>query len=208
MSSGAKRTTRKAARQGTRRGAATPFTRIRLRAAAGGRGGSRRGPGRLRGPSAPTVPSTRAKLGAPADELAVGRRSGASGPRPGRTIGLEEAGLARRVADPRRAAGPGRTATLERGVSAEGRRAGWPRAWPSSQEVVRTGMTTWTYRSSPIGLKTPGASGPWSSSANWSASRWSRTSARYLALKAIVVAVALDGRLDLARRDRRSRRWR
>ena len=48
-------------------------------------------------------------------------------------------------------------------------------------------MTTWTYWSSPMGLKTPGASGPWSSSANWSAETFSRTSARYFALNAIDV---------------------
>src|SRR6478752_10007745 len=56
-----------------------------------------------------------------------------------------------------------------------------------AQEVVRTGITTWMYWSSPIGLKTPGDSGPLSSRANWSAATLVRTSARYRALNAIVV---------------------
>ena len=58
-------------------------------------------------------------------------------------------------------------------------------------------MTTWTYRSSPIGLKTPGARGPWSSRANCSASTFVRTSARYLRVEGDRRAVALDGCFDL-----------
>ena len=72
---------------------------------------------------------------------------------------------------------------LERRVASEVEQAdaieqlGDPRR-PEDQDVVRTGITTWMYWSSPIGLKTPGDSGPLSSSANWSASTLVRTSAR------------------------------
>jgi hypothetical protein len=63
-------------------------------------------------------------------------------------------------------------------------------ASPAGTALPRSGPNghdTWTYWSSPIGLKTPGASGPWSSSANCSAETFSSTSARYFALNAIDV---------------------
>jgi hypothetical protein len=46
------------------------------------------------------------------------------------------------------------------------------------QDVVRTGITTCTYASSPTGLNTPGDSGPLSSSANRSACTLPSTSLR------------------------------
>lgn len=88
--------------------------------------------------------------------------------------GLEQAGLARRIGPPDQL-WPGPEVDLEQRVAAQvadgegleqDRLPGWARP---PQEVVRTGMTTWVYASSPIGRKTPGESGPLSSSANCSA---------------------------------------
>jgi hypothetical protein len=46
------------------------------------------------------------------------------------------------------------------------------------QDVVRTGITTWTYAASPTGRNTPGERGPLSSSANRSAETFVSTSLR------------------------------
>src|SRR5688572_4040060 len=93
--------------------------------------------------------------------------------------GLQQARLAGRIrpVDELRAGTEGR---LERGVPTKIERA--DRVEQAiravSYEVVRTGMTTWTYWSSPMGLKTPGDSGPLSSRANCSAATLVSTSAR------------------------------
>ena len=139
------------------------------------------------------------QLLAPADELAVGGR--AMGSAPGREDDrLEQAGLARgvRAPDELRA---GREDGVEVRVAAQvadrqpeqdgcgapalavdldGARRRVRGRCPEGvrQDVVRTGITTWTYASSPTGRKTPGDSGPLSSSANRSACTLPSTSLR------------------------------
>ena len=96
---------------------------------------------------------------------------------------------------PTMSCGPGPKVDVERGISPEvdqvepfEQRSEPGLSTPGRrQDAVRTGITTCTYWSSPSGLNTPGESGPLSSSANWSASTFVRTSVRYRALKAIVV---------------------
>ena len=144
------------------------------------------------------------KLLAPPDELALGGRAMAAAPGEEHDR-LEEARLARGVGPPDEL-----RAGLEHGVErpvaaevadgepAQDRRVGDRRRRcrvvdqalrdALRQDVVRTGITTCTYASSPTGLNTPGDSGPLSSSANRSAWTLLSTSLRYRALNAIVVA--------------------
>src|SRR5215218_1051765 len=133
------------------------------------------------------------QLLAPADELALGRRAMAATPREEHDR-LEEARLAGGVGAPHEL-WPWLEHGIERRVSAqvpdgkpaEDRRVG--RRRPGAvveqalrdalrQDVVRTGITTCTYASSPTGLKTPGDSGPLSSSAKRSAWTLPSTSLR------------------------------
>src|SRR5690349_13564482 len=98
---------------------------------------------------------------------------------------LEQARLAGRVGPPDELRA-GRQLDVERAVPAEvgqqqpleQRRGGRRGCGRRDQEVVRTGITTWTYSSSPTGRNTPGESGPLSSIAKRSASTLVSTSAR------------------------------
>ncbi len=127
------------------------------------------------------------QLGAPAHKLAVGAR--AVGVAPGQQDdGLEQARLAGRVgtvdelgARPEGDVEGGVAAQIADRDPAQDRRL---RGRPSGveagvrQEVVRTGITTWTYAVSPTGRNTPGDRGPLSSSAKRSAVRLPSTSLR------------------------------
>ena len=152
------------------RGAATPLTRIRFRAppAAAAEPG-RRASTSISSPAA-TGPR-RGPLGAPADQLDVGRRA-VRAPRARTTIAssrlvLPAAFGPQTAAAPPRSPPRGSRSPAGRVSSSRFEQSfGTPGAARPDRinsrvsDVVRTGMTTWTYWSSPIGLKTPGASGP------------------------------------------------
>ena len=200
ISSGAKTTVRSSpTRPAARR--ATPLTRIRFRRAAAAapptpRPDERdldrsRGPATALDPGEVACPSGRARASV---DGPVGAAPGEQHDR------LEQARLAGRVRPhdqlrpgpearpraPRTTARSSDRQAPERGLAlVRDRRPGRSRV--SVRRSSGRGMTTWTYRSSPTGLNTPGESGPLSSRANWSASTFVRTSARYRALNAIVV---------------------